>query len=64
MDESTEEMHIRVEFRDLTDDQREAILDMRVDDKIVCLVDNEEVEEVGSGYHIPTKTYDIGWVKK
>ena len=57
-------MNIRVEFQDLTDSQREAILEMRAERKIICAVDNVQVEEVGSGYHIPTATYDIGWIKE
>ncbi len=54
-------MNVKIEFRGLSESQLEVIMEMRENQQIICAVDGEWIEEMGSGYYIPTATYDIGW---
>jgi len=57
-------MRISIEFKNLSKDELSTILAMKAEGRIICRTDAELLEEVGSGYHIPTSTYDIGWTKE
>jgi len=60
---------IRVEFQNLTDEELDVILSLRAKNNIQAFIWREgqgrfKLEETGSGYGIPNRTYDIGWEVK
>ena len=48
-----------VEFQNLTFEELDMVLKLRP--KIKAKFNTTELEEVGSGCYLPTRTYDIGW---
>jgi len=62
---------IRIELQSLTKAELDAILGMRTKDRIKAFYMPDypqspavPLEESGSGYYIPDKTYDITWIIK
>lgn len=51
-----------VEFQNLTSEELDMVLQLKP--KIKAKLNTNELEEVGSGCYLPTRTYDIGWRTK